>query len=243
MWEESKENFQLILLNAAVIIGAYFLNWLWDFGVDYVITNVLGQKNEIMIGILNIVFNYFCGGILNIINLGITAYTLWNIYNWLHYYLSYRATGMQELIGKFVGTIMGAGLLVIILLGVVISYIKLPVLFENVITMLVLMIAIDLLLGVLFFVIPILAGFLLFSANHFVIRRNQFFYLLLPVVLGVDIYIVHFLYNWFASGVTTDRALDLLSIAWDYYKAHCITWGNQLNAFFNGNESFNALFT
>lgn len=148
MWEESKENFQLILLNAAVIIGAYFLNWLWDFGVDYVITNVLGQKNEIMIGILNIVFNYFCGGILNIINLGITAYTLWNIYNWLHYYLSYRATGMQELIGKFVGTIMGAGLLVIILLGVVISYIKLPVLFENVITMLVLMIAIDLLLEI-----------------------------------------------------------------------------------------------
>ena len=47
MWEESKENFQLILLNAAVIIGAYFLNWLWDFGVDYVITNVLGQKMKL----------------------------------------------------------------------------------------------------------------------------------------------------------------------------------------------------
>lgn len=78
--------------------------------------------------------------------------------------------------------------------------------------------------------------------NRFVFRRNQYFYLLLPIVIGVDIYIAQFLYEWFSAGVTTDRALELLSISWDYYKAHCVTWGNQLNEFFGGNKSFNGLF-
>ncbi len=242
MWRETKEHFHELLINAAIIVGVFCLNWLWDFALDYVIVNYLGQKDEIIIGILNMAFNYFFGGILNLINLGVTAYTLWNICIFIYYYLSYPAIELKEWIGKFLGTIAGAGLLVGVLIGVVIAYIKLSTLFENAITMLVMMIAIHLLLAVLFFVIPLLAACLLFSANRFVFRRNQYFYLLLPIVIGVDIYIAQFLYEWFSAGVTTDRALELLSISWDYYKAHCVTWGNQLNEFFGGNKSFNGLF-
>ncbi|WP_141669527.1 hypothetical protein [Megasphaera sp. DISK 18] len=242
MWRETKEFLHELLINAALIVGACFLNWLWDFALDYVIVNYLGQKDEIIIGILNMAFNYFFGGILNLINLGVAAYTLWNIGGFIYYYLSYPAIEFKEWIGKFLGTIAGTGLLVGVVLGVVIAYIKLSTLFENAITLLVMMIAIHLLLVVLFFVIPLLALCLLFSAHRFVFRRNQYFYLLLPIVIGVDIYIAQFLYDWFASGVTTDRALELLGVAWDYYKAHCVTWGNQLNEFFEGNKSFNGLF-
>lgn len=39
MWRETKDHFKVLLMNAAVIVGAYFLNWLWDFALDYVIVN------------------------------------------------------------------------------------------------------------------------------------------------------------------------------------------------------------
>ena len=61
MWKETKDWGGLLLWNGLIIIGAYIVNWLWNFGVDYVITDVLGQKNEIIAGLLNMVFNYFCG--------------------------------------------------------------------------------------------------------------------------------------------------------------------------------------
>lgn len=180
MWKETKDWGGLLLWNGLIIIGAYIVNWLWNFGVDYVITDVLGQKNEIIAGLLNMVFNYFCGGILDLVNLCVTGFTLWTIVRFTYYYLSYHAVNIFELIGKILGGMGGVGLLVLVFLGVVISYIKLPVLFENAITMLVMMIAIDVLLGLIFLVTPLVAGSLLFSANRFVIRRNHFFILCFP---------------------------------------------------------------
>ena len=59
MWRETKEHFHELLINAAIIVGVFCLNWLWDFALDYVIVNYLGQKDEIIIGILNMAFNYF----------------------------------------------------------------------------------------------------------------------------------------------------------------------------------------
>lgn len=39
MWRETKDHFKVLLMNAAVIVGAFCLNWLWDFAFDYVIVN------------------------------------------------------------------------------------------------------------------------------------------------------------------------------------------------------------
>jgi hypothetical protein len=243
MWKETKDWGGLLLWNGLIIIGAYIVNWLWNFGVDYVITDVLGQKNEIIAGLLNMVFNYFCGGILDLVNLCVTGFTLWTIVRFTYYYLSYHAVNISELIGKILGGMGGVGLLVLVFLGVVISYIKLPVLFENAITMLVMMIAIDVLLGLIFLVTPLVAGSLLFSANRFVIRRNHFFYIVLPMILGIDIYIGQFLYHWFSQGFTINRTMELIGVWWDYYKSHCIIWCNYINTFFHGNKNFDGLFT